>query len=481
LADKAGAYGVSYPHSAWAEQDPDEVRAAAIGTLAALVRDLSPDVRSRIVGLGLSGIMHTLLAVSGQGTPLVPAMIWADTRATAEAAQAKSDLDEQAVYERTGCPIHPMYAPAKLLWLRSHRPDVFTEARYFCTLKEYVACALIGECVVDRGIASASGMVRLLSDRWDEGWLDYIGIAADRLFSLEEGTASFPLLPEPAAATGLPAGLPVVLGSSDGVLASLGLGAVDGVRAAGMIGSSGAVRVAVRQPRTDPQRRTWCLYLAQECWIVGSSINNGGIVYQWAQETFGLKPDSPTPSGHPRLEDGIAQMPVGTEGLLFLPFLAGERCPYWNADARGVMVGLGRHHRPEHMARAAMEGVALRMKSVHQAVEDVCGRTPEVRVSGGFVASPVWLQMVADALGRELVLTTEEQASAFGAALLAFIAQGVLADLDAAAALVQTERRVLPRAAEQQRWDELFAIYLDTYWALQEQFAAIARLQRELI
>jgi gluconokinase len=472
-------YRLSVPHPGWAEQDADEVVATAVDVLRDLVARFPPGIRPR--ALGLSSVLHSVLPLDRERRALAPAITWADTRSAPQAERLRAQCDPTALYHATGCPLHPLYWPAKLQWLREHRPDVYRRARWFVSLKEHLLQRLCGRVAVDLSVASGTGLLDLRAKRWHPAALDLAGIREEHLSALVEPTTIVgEILPAIAEATGLPRGLPVVVGAADGPLASLGSGALGPGRMAATIGTSGAVRVVLREPRTDQQARTWCYYLAEGWWVAGAAINNGGIVYRWVRDHLFDWPDAP--HGEDRryaVMDELAEgVPPGSDGLLFLPFLAGERAPRWNADARGALLGLTLHHTRGHLVRATLEGVAFRMRSIADALEEAAGPPTEVRASGSFSRSRVWVQILADVLGRELLIPAVSDATAFGAAFLARRAMGDVDGLEEVRASCPIVEAFAPNPATRERYESLYRWYREAYAALQGTFAALAAFQR---
>jgi gluconokinase len=488
LHDLAGAeiasahreYPLETPRPGWAEQDPDRVWSAslqAIADVAALV-----PTGGTVAAIGLSTIFHSLVVVDHAGTPLTPSIIWADLRARRQVEYVRNQIDPMAVYRRTGCPLHPMYLPGKILWLREQRPERFARAACFGSIKDEIIARLTGRRIVDRSVASASGLFNFETNTWDAELLQTIGITVNQLPPVVEPTDTVgTLLPEVARVVGLPERTAVIAGAGDGVLSTLGVGAVEPGQMTVMIGTSGAARIAVDRPKVDSQARTWCYYLAQGRWIAGAAINNGGLALQWVREN--LLPGPVAPSGEFDFETLAAdaqQAPPGSGGLIFLPFLAGERAPYWNANARGILFGLATHMGPPHVARSTFEGVCYRMRSIVDALDEVAGPTREIRATGGFTRSAFWRQMLSDVLDRSMLLTDAPQASAFGAAGLALIGIGALATLEDVARLVGVTSGPQPENALHAIYDRIYRIYFDIYWANQDTFAKVAELQEDL-
>jgi gluconokinase len=481
VASSVHDYALETPHPGWAEQAPNTVWEAARDALADVAR---ASAGRPIEAIGLSTIFHTLVASDAEGRALTPSIIWADTRAQPQVEELRRALDPRAIYQQTGCPLHPMYLPAKILWLKQERPDIFARVATFGSIKDYVIARLTGERVVDRSVATASGLYNLREGSWDETLVRFLGIRPDQLPPVVEPTAAVGTIrPEVAARTGLPPETKVVAGAGDGVLSSLGSGAVAPGQMTAMIGTSGAARLVADHPVLDPgpQARTWCYYLALGRWVAGAAINNGGLALRWVRENLLPGPTSPTDEfDFATLEADAAKAPPGSGGLLFLPFLTGERAPYWNANARGMIFGLAAHMGSSNVARSAFEGVCFRMRSIVEAVDEVAGPAREVRATGGFTRSAFWTQLLADVVERPLLLPRSPQASAFGAAGLAMIALGDRQDIDDVARLVITSGGPPPNPQTFSVYRKLYRLYFDVYWANQDAFAKVAALQEEL-
>jgi gluconokinase len=273
-----------------------------------------------------------------------------------------------------------------------------------------------------------------------------------------------------------------VLGAGDGVLANIGSGAVYPGQITASIGTSGAVRAITDAPRVDKQGRTWCYNLTDEYWVIGGAINNGGIAFRWARDKFASSEqqvaDKLGLDAYELLSRYAEKKPAGSDGLIMLPFLAGERAPYWNADARGVLFGLNLNHGKRHLIRATLEGIVYRMFSIFTALQEVAGQATDVRVSGSFVRSELWLQIMADVFGTVISVPDEPEGTAFGAAILGLYALGVLKDFREISASIIIRKQYYPDEENHRRYRQLYAIYERIYWNLQKEFAEIAEIQR---
>jgi gluconokinase len=469
-ASAAVAYPLDQPHPGYAVQDPEAIRRAVAGAVAEVIH--AGGDGTTVKGLCFSAAMHTLLAVDDAGRPLTPSITWGDTRAAAQAERLRAAPGGLELHQRTGTPLHPMSPLAKLVWFREQDPEVFHAAHRWAGIKEYVVAGLTGEWVVDHSIASATGLLELATLDWDREALELAGIEHDRLSRLVPSTHVLTrLIPEAARELGVPEDCPIVVGASDGGLANLGVGAVRPGVAACSIGTSGALRVMVEDPAVDPQGRVFCYALTPGRWTVGGAINNGGVVLEWAHDA--LAPD---------LADGAALLelaaavPPGSEGLLMLPYLLGERAPHWSPGPRGAYVGLTRAHHREHLVRAAVEGVCLQLALVLDSMRAAGVEVREVRATGGFARSGLWRQMLSDVLGMDVGYPEAPEASSFGAALLGMEALGIVASFDVAADLVRIAEVHHPEPGAAAVYAELLPVFGDLYDALLPAFRALGRI-----
>ena len=473
-------YPLLVPAADRAELDAARLVGAAVEALTQVVRAAAAR-GDRVVGLSISAAMHGLVPMDADGTPLGPLVTWADGRAAAQAAALRADGRAQGLHARTGTPVHPMSPLVKLAWWSAQDADLVRGTARWGGVKELLLAALCGRAdVVDLSCASATGAYDLTAGRWDPEALEVAGVRADQLAEVVPTTHVLDgLRPEVARATGLPAGLPVVVGASDGALASLGTGAVRPGVAAVSLGTSGALRVVVPRPVADPTGRLFCYALTDGHWVVGGAVNNGGSVVRWSSLALAAPLDGAPPEGEAadeldaRLLAEAAEVPVGSDGLLCLPYLLGERAPWWRADLHGAFVGLRREHRRPHLVRAAVEGVCQQLALVADALAAMDLRLREVRATGGAVAAPLWVGTLAAALDRPVRVADSHEGTGLGAVLLGLHALGQLPDLDAAADLVRVHDAVEPDPEEAALYARRRPLVERSALALAEVFAAL--------
>ncbi|MFJ9500544.1 gluconokinase [Brevibacillus centrosporus] len=477
-------YPLLVPQPSWAEQDPETIFAAVISALKTAIEKADVDKRA-IGGIGFSTAMHSLIAVDHQGSPLTHSIIWADNRSTSQVDQLKQDGVGHSIYLATGTPIHPMSPLPKIMWLREQAPDTFRKAAKFISIKEYVIHRLFGQYVVDYSIASATGLFHLRKLDWDENALQVAGITRQQLSEPVPTTHILRGMKiRYAEEIGLDADTPFVVGASDGVLANLGIGAIDHGQVAITIGTSGAVRTVVPEPITDPKGRTFCYLLTENHWVIGGPSNNGGIMLRWFRDEFSWpeveKAKQMGVDPYDVMIEAAEHVPAGAEGLLFLPFLSGERAPYWNAQARGSFFGIGLHHKREHFIRAVLEGILFSVYSIGIALRDLAGGATEIRASGGFARSRQWRQIMSDMFGYEVLIPESHESSSYGAALLAMHALGALNDLHDVKNMIHISHRHEPNLERSSTYLQLFYIYERVYYNLLEEYKLISEFQKQL-
>ncbi|HEY7091710.1 MAG TPA: gluconokinase [Ktedonobacterales bacterium] len=413
----------------YAEQDPDAVVEAATAVLAQAVTQ-AHTAGYHVARVGISAAMHSILPVGADERPLLPALLWMDGRAEAEAHALWVTPEGKALYARTGTPIHAMAPLAKLLWLRTHRPDVFAAATRFVSLKEWIWRRWLGAWEVDASIASATGLSNLRENAWDSDALRITGIDATRLSTLVPTTTMRAgLRDNRLLAAGLSAQTSFVIGASDGVLANLGLGVISGgAREASdsmalTIGTSLALRAGSATPMTDPATRAFCYVLDQGRYVVGAASNSGGNVLEWLGGVLrGETPGATAESGLTALLEEAGTVEAGE--LLCLPYLMGERAPLWSAQAHASFVGLDARHTPAHLMRAACEGVIFNAWWIASGLFALTGRPRAILASGHVLDLPWMRQLVADVFDLPVRPGGDADASARGAAILARIATG---------------------------------------------------------
>lgn len=402
------------------ELDAAPLLAGAFACLAAASQDMRGRGRP-ILGVGVCTMWHGVLAVDGRGEPLTPLLLWNDMRSAAQALSLRRVLDQEAVHRRTGCVLHPSFLPARLMWLRDARPEVFRRASRFVSFGEWLEFRLFGRWRVGLSMASGTGFLDQDACAWDAELLQAVGLEPERLSPLEPLHAGRTGLARDAALR-LPAlaEAPVFPALGDGACNSVGSGACGRGEGALMVGTSAALRVMFAEHAPPAPPGLWRYLLDRRRALIGGALSNGGNLYAWLLRTLRL--DEPRDV----LERKLAAAQPGGHGLTMLPFLAGERNPDYPLDATGLVAGLRLASTPFDVLHAGLEAVAFRLAAIADRLQDA-GCAPERYVaSGGLLHSPAWARLLADVLGRPLTLSPLQEATARGAALVALEALGAI-------------------------------------------------------
>ncbi|HEU4472839.1 MAG TPA: gluconokinase [Flavisolibacter sp.] len=418
MASAQMAYPSTQPEPGWQEQDPEQVFRAFL----AVLQQVSAALPVPPAVVSISSAMHSLMAVDAQANPLTPLMLWSDNRGEEVAEALRNSPLGLQLYHITGTPIHAMSPLCKIRWIADHRPDVFSGTGKFVSIKEYIWYRLFGSFVIDESLASATGLLDTKKLDWSTEALSFAGIGKNQLGELVPTDFTKRLDENRAKEMNLPASTAFCIGGSDGCLASLGSGALDKGSAAITIGTSGAVRMAVSKPLADERSMLFNYVLDRQTIIAGGSVNNGGNTVKWLLKTF--YSESPSAEAYRQLFAAAEQVPAGSEGLLFLPYLNGERAPLWDEKACGSFIGIRSFHTRDHFIRAGLEGICFALTQVLRRVEALTNPVATIHLSGGILHSAIWMQMLADITGKTLHADQRGDASAMGAAMLGLKAAG---------------------------------------------------------
>ncbi|GGE04447.1 gluconate kinase [Marinithermofilum abyssi] len=477
VAAHSEGYPLVQPRPNRAEQDPEAILQAVITGMRSTVHD-AIEQGKRIIGVGFSSAMHSVLALDQHKRPLTRLITWADNRSANQVNRLKHGKDGHALYRRTGTPLHPMSVLPKLMWLREQEPETFAQAATFVSIKEYILYRLFQEEVVDFSIASGTGLFSLSSLEWDEEALAQAGIRREQLGQPVPTTHVLRGMdPDLAHSMGLSADTPWVIGAGDGVLANLGTGAISPGETAVTVGTSGALRQVVNQPVTDMHGRTFCYALTERHWVIGGPANNGGILLRWLRRELGSQESENGTDPYAPLIEMAARVPAGAEGVVCLPYLTGERAPHWNDKARGAWFGLSLHHGKSHMIRAMLEGMVMNLYAIYTVLEELTGPSGRVLVSGGMARYPLALQMMADVFEQNVLLPEVEEASAMGAAALALVALGYWEDIQEVKRWIAIRQQIQPAAEHVRVYRKLYSSFQRLYEKTESEMEALAGLQ----
>jgi gluconokinase len=465
LGSSNRSYPVIFPQEGFHELDPKVLLEAALEVMGDVITE---NRQHELKAICFSAAMHGLIAVDKNGEPLTNMITWADLRSSEYAAKLRLSPVAKKLYERTGTPIHAMTPLCKLMWMKDNLPEVFTTAHKFISIKEFIFFHLFNEYIVDRSLASSTGLFDIYSLDWNSDALELAGIDASRLSRHVD--ASYILRgmkTEYAARFNIDDAVPVVIGASDGCLAHIGSNAFGEKDISLTIGTSGAVRIMTDEPVYDPKQRIFNYLLSGHQTISGGPVNNGGNVLQWFAKAF-LKKDVFAPEDFETFIEEALEVAPGSEGLVFLPYIYGERAPVWDAEARGVFYGVSAAHTVAHFMRAAMEGVSFALLDILESVEEFTGPVSNIYASGGFIRSQKWLQLLADVMGRKISVTLAQDSSAAGAVILGMKALGIIARYEDAAGFFSIKDTFEPATANREVYRENYKVYSRLYEKLKD-------------
>ncbi|MBS1602151.1 MAG: gluconokinase [Bacteroidetes bacterium] len=461
LGSASASYPVFSAGEGQHELDPEQLLEAVLAALREVRRQTSGV--AGLAGISLSCAMHSLIAVDMEGVPLTRAITWADLRPAPYAKALRESAAGRRIYQRTGTPVHAMSPLCKLIWLKAAEPAVVARAARYISIKEYIWWRLFGEYKLDLSLASATGLLDIRSCGWYPEALSVAEIDAGQLSELVPCTYTATGLSKEFEGLGLPSGLPFVIGASDGCLANLGSGAIRPGETALTIGTSGAVRMTAPAPEYDVRQRIFSYILTSRHYVCGGATNNGGNVLQWYSNSV-LKKDGEIGF----LEREARAVAPGCDGLVFLPYLRGERAPVWDADAKGVFFGVRSVHEQRHFIRSILEAVCYSLYQVGASLEETLGPIEHIFASGGFTQSKLWLQLVADVFMRRVYVTGTADASAMGAAMMGFYALGVVPDLEDTVKMVKVVETYEPDGARHAIYMKNFKIFGELYSRLRD-------------
>ena len=466
-------YPIHTPHPGWAEQDPETWWQAAIAgtrTCLAAVGEAS------ISAIGLSGQMHGVVLLDAAGEVLAPAVIWADQRSSQQAREITERIGLARLAASAGTRVAAGFMAATLVWVQEQQPQLWRQVRWALLPKDWLRWRLTDCLATEPSDAAGTALFDQQARAWSQPILEALRIDPTILPPVIASHAVAGELTRAAAsALGLPPGIPVAAGGADQATGALGAGVVDPQTMLVSLGTGGQLVAPLTAMRADPALRThtFC-HALPDAWYLLGAILSAGLAFRWLRDLLG---DHDRAGGYDRLTELAATTPPGAEGLLWAPYLVGERTPYMDPGARGVLVGLTLRHGRGHLARAMMEGIALNLRNAFETMREVGIAPQRIVMAGGGARSALWRQIVADVFQREVAPLQIDAQSALGAALLGAAAVGMAPDLVAASRRWTCYGPIVqPIAAHAALYDELFDLFRQVYPQHHEDFQRLARL-----
>ncbi len=457
-----------------AEQEPEEIFEAVVEVLTKITQKCTQD-SFRITGVAFSSAMHSLIVMDRQNEALTRCITWADNRSNVWSRKLKEQT-KLNISERTGTPMHAMTPAAKILWLKMEKPEIFQRAHKFIGIKEYIFFRFFNRYLVDQSIASATGLFNLSYKKWDEEILALLGITADQLSEVVSTTYRISGLEQNLAQTiGLSEKTDFIIGASDGCLSNLGVDALNDATAVITLGTSGAVRMGSNRPVKDKQGRLFCYILDETSWVIGGAVNSGGAIFQWSKELF----ENERRTSFEEVIECAGSAPAGSEGLIFHPYLLGERAPLWDANARGSYFGLSTRHKKAHFMRSCLEGIVFNLYEVLKLMENMTGVPNKIILTGGMARSDFVGQLFADILQREIQTYDSFESSCLGAMIMGLKAMGMPQEALCAQKRLTVGKLFVPNSKQAKTYQGLYQIYARVGLLLKNEYQEIAAYQRE--
>jgi len=459
------------PQIGWAEQQPEDWwRASYIAVRKAIAgANLSAE---EIACVGFSGQMHGAVMLDEQGSVVRPALIWCDVRTEKQCRDLTAKIGHQRLIQLTCNPALANFTLTKLLWVGENEPENWKRVRAVMLPKDYVRFRLTGERATDLADASGTLLLDVAHRRWSPEMLEAAEIDERLLPSLHESSdVCGQISSKGAAETGLRVGTPVVAGAGDQAAGATGMGIVATGTVSATIGTSGVVFAATDRPALDPRGRmhTFCHAIPGR-WHVMGVTQAAGLSLRWFRDNFAVD-SSGARESYDRLTAEAAKIPAGSDGLLWTPYLMGERTPHLDSSARGALVGLTASHTRAHVVRAILEGVAFSLRDTFTLFQEMDVPVTNIRLGGGGARSPLWRQIQADIYGRAVEIVEAEEGAAYGAAILAGVGAGMWSSVDAAChAAVRVASRVNPQPASVATLNASYSAFRRIYSATREIF-----------
>lgn len=468
IAVKSHEHPLSTPRPLWSEQDPEDWWTATSAALRDLLSEIPAD---EVASVGLTGQMHGLTSLDANGKPLRPAILWNDQRSSAQCAEVTERIGAKRLYQIIGSILQPGFTAPKLLWVKQNEPEVFAKIAHVLLPKDYVRFRLSGAYVMDVAEGSGFAAMDIGSRTWSDEMIEAYGFPKEWLPELVESQVVCAYVNEEgAAATGLKVGTPIVGGGGDQPAGGVGSGIVERDQVSLSIGTSGVAYAvsANYAPEPDGRLHTFCGPIPNTWFHMGVMLSAAGSL-RWMHDEF-----APNLS-YDDLNKQVEGVPAGSLGLLFAPYLTGERNPHPDPHARGAFVGFTLRHGLAHMARAVMEGVAFGMRDQLELLRSQGVHPTEAVISGGATRSAVWRQIFTDIMGIPLYTINTTEGAAFGAAILASVGVGAFPDVPTAChAMIRRVDTTQPDPQGVETYQRLYPTYQGLYPALKETYTALS-------
>ena len=474
ISSKTESYPLATPHPGWAEQSPYDWWEATVKVIRKIISH-NPIDSSRIKGISLSGQMHSSVFLNEKMEVIRPAILWSDTRTSSQCKEiyTKAGGLDQLINYVSNPALEGFTAP-KILWLKENELENYQKVKYILLPKDYIRYRLTNELFTEVSDAAGTLLFDVIKKRWSTSLLEKLEIDQNLLPPvLNSFDLAGRITKNIAEQTGLKFGTPVVAGGADNACGAVGSGIIQEGRVMVSIGSSGVVLAQTDNPQADQEGRIHLFnHACPDSWYMMGVTLSAGMSYEWLQKKLfnrGLD--------YTKLDQLADEIEPGSEGLIFLPYLYGERTPHADANARGVYFGISGKHDQRHFTRSVLEGVTFALKDSLELIKDKGVKIKEIRAIGGGAKSGVWQQILADILGEEINLLNVEEGPAFGAALIAGVGVGVYGSFaDAVNRIIKVEKTIIPGIQNAERYNQYYQLYKKLYYSLKENFKELKKL-----
>lgn len=475
IGSQVEPYDAHYFNGTWVEQNADDWWNAVCSSTKNLIRTtgIQPD---EIAAVSFSGQMMGCLCVDCHGKPLRPSIIWADQRAVRQTAQIEEHIGQRDFYHIVGHRNTPSYGVQKLMWVRDNEPEIYEQTYKVLNAKDYIVFCLTGKFYTEYSDGNSMGCFDLCSLKWSEELISYAGIDGDKLPELKPSTyVAGGVTPEAALATGLAPGTPVVLGGGDGVTANVGTGSICPGKTYSCMGTSAWITTTTEKPIFDEEMRTvtWA-HVIPGLYAPNGTMQTAGGAYSWLKntickmESYDAKLHGKSPYDY--MNDQIAASPAGANGIIFLPYLLGERAPRWDVFAKGAFLGLKSENTRGDLLRSVLEGVTMNLDIILNILRQQV-KIDEITVIGGGAKGHVWRQIMADIYNtRILVPTLLEEAGSMGAAVTGGVGVGIYKDFHAVDRFLEINSIHEPNQAAVDKYNQIKPVFDECYFALKDVF-----------
>jgi xylulokinase len=474
FSSKTESYPLATPHSGWAEQSPDDWWQATVKVIKETISG-NPINSSQIKGISLSGQMHSSVFLDEKMEVIRPAILWSDTRTSEQCKEIYAiagGLDQLIRYVSN--PALEGFTAPKILWLRENEPENYKKVKHILLPKDYIRYKLTNERFTEVSDAAGTLLFEVIKKRWSTNLLEKLEINQDFLPPvLNSFDLAGRITKNITKQTGLKLGTPVVAGGADNACGAVGSGITEEGRVMVSIGSSGVVLAQTNNPQADQKGRIHLFnHACPNSWYMMGVMLSAGMSYEWLQKKlFNRSLD------YTKLDQLAEEIEPGSEGLIFLPYLYGERTPHNDANARGVYFGMSGKHDQRHFTRSVLEGVTFALKDSLELIKDKGVKIKEIRAIGGGAKSRVWQQILADILGEKINLLKVEDGPAFGAALIAGVGVGVYSSFaEAVNKIIKVKKTIFPRIQNTKKYNQYYQLYKKLYYSLKEDFKELKKI-----